>query len=165
MPPGSAHKEYLSQRVTAASPPELIRMLYEAAVQAVEEALEALRSGDILRRGNAVTKAIEIIGELRLSLRREVQPAYCDTLSGLYSYLQRQLIRAHAEKSEGPFQEVARLLHTLLEGWEGALKNLTAAAGQVQAIEPGHSAAPVSSQSQYSQESVEEKPGGRSWQF
>src|SRR3984893_15901820 len=116
--------EYLAHRVTAASPLELIRILYEAAVQAVDQALEGLRSGDILLRGNSVTKAIEILSELRVSLRREVNPEYCDTLSGLYSYLQRQLIRAHAEKSESLFQEAARLLRTLLDGWTGAMENL-----------------------------------------
>lgn len=126
MAPWSPQKEYQRQRVTTASPMELIRMLYEAGVQTVDEALEAQRSGDILRRGRLVTKAVSVISELRLSLRREVDPAYCDTLSGLYSYLQRQLIRAYVEKSDACFQEVARLLRTLLEGWIGAMKNLDA---------------------------------------
>jgi flagellin-specific chaperone FliS len=43
---------------------------------------------------------VEILGELRFSLRRDVAPQYCDTLSGLYGYLQNRLIQAHAEKSE-----------------------------------------------------------------
>jgi len=59
-----------------------------------------------------------------------VDPAYCDTLGGLYSYLQRQLIRAHAEKSESLFQEVRRLLCTLLEGWIGAIENLSSSERQ-----------------------------------
>ena len=88
---------------------ELTRMLYEGAMQAVQEAMTAHRGGDILARGNAVTKAVEILGELRFSLRRDVAPQYCDTLSGLYGYLQRRLIQAHAEKSEGMLQEVIRI--------------------------------------------------------
>ena len=153
------------QRVTAASPTELIRMLYEGAIQAVAEALEALRSGDILHRGQSVTKAIEIITELRVSLRHEVHPAYCETLGGLYSYLQRQLIRAHAEKSEGMFQEVIRLLQTLLDGWNGAMDNLNAGGGQMRQSESAGHVTSVSSPAPYSGEQGEAQTPSRSWQF
>ena len=158
-------REYLAHRVTAASPLELIRMLYEAAVQAVDQALEGLRSGDILRRGNSVSKAVEILSELRVSLRREVNPEYCDTLGGLYSYLQRQLIRAHAEKSEALFQEVARLLRTLLDGWTGAMENLKTVQAEVRVTEPDHTGTPVNLSDPYSQKPAETKTPGRSWQF
>src|SRR5580704_9859572 len=126
MTPTNPHKEYLSSRVAAATPVELTRMLYEGAVQGVQEALTAHRAGDILARGNAVTKTVEILGELRFSLRRDVAPQYCDTLSGLYGYLQNRLIQAHAEKSESMLQEVAALIQTLLDGWIGAMHNLNA---------------------------------------
>jgi len=140
-------------------------MLYEGAVQAVDQALEGLRSGDVLRRGKAVSKAVEILTELRVSLRREVNPEYCDTLGGLYSYLQRQLIRAHAEKSESLFQEAARLLRTLLDGWTGAMENLKTGQEEGGAAEPDHAATPLSSTLPYSREPAETKTAGRSWQF
>src|SRR5580698_10648523 len=124
MAPTKPHKEYIASRVATATPVELTRMLYEGAVQGVQEALTAHRAGDILARGNAVTKTVEILGELRFSLRRDVAPQYCDTLSGLYGYLQNRLIQAHAEKSESMLQEVAKLIQTLLEGWIGAMHNL-----------------------------------------
>src|SRR5579863_3544204 len=129
MTPKNPHKEYISSRVASATPMELTRMLYEGAVQAVQEALTAHRGGDILARGNAVTRAVEILGELRFSLRRDVAPQYCDTLSGLYGYLQSRLIQAHAEKSESMLQEVLKLIETLLEGWIGAIHNLNALDG------------------------------------
>ncbi len=119
-------KEYVSQRVQTASPLELIRILYETALETVDEALRAQRSGDILGRGRAVTRTIEILSELRSALRFDVQKEYCSTLSGLYGYMQGQLIRAHAEQSEALLQEVSRLLQTLLDGWSGAMNNLAA---------------------------------------
>ena len=140
-------------------------MLYEAGVQAVDQALEGLRSGDIVLRGNSVSKAIEILSELRVSLRREVNPEYCDTLGGLYSYLQRQLIRAHAEKSESLFQEVARLLRTLLDGWTGAMENLKADQEEGRAAELERTATPLSVPAPYSPEPAETKGPSRSWQF
>jgi len=126
MIPSHPHKEYIASRVAAATPVELTRMLYEGAVQAVQEAMTAHRANDILARGNAVTRAVEILGELRFSLRRDVAPQYCDTLNGLYGYLQNRLIQAHAEKSESMLQEVLKLIETLLEGWIGAIQNLNA---------------------------------------
>src|ERR1700733_5000780 len=125
MTPTNPQQEYVANRVAAATPVELTRMLFEGAVQAVQEAVTAHRAGDILARGNAVTKAVQILGELRFSLRREVNPQYCDTLGGLYGYLQRRLIQAHAEKSESMLREVQALIQTLLDGWMGAIDNLS----------------------------------------
>ena len=126
MTPTNPHHEYLASRVAAATPVELTRMLFEGAVKAVQDAIAAHRAGDILARGNGVTKAVQILGELRFSLRRDVAPQYCDTLSGLYGYLQNRLIQAHAEKSETMLQEVSQLIQALLDGWVGAMRNLSA---------------------------------------
>lgn len=115
--------EYLLTRVQCASPMELIGILYETAIQSTEEARAYLRSGDILSRGQAVNKAVEMIFELQRSLRHEVQPQYSQNLSALYTYMQSRLAEAHARKSEQMFEEVARLLRTLEEGWRGAMKS------------------------------------------
>ena len=144
--------------MAAATPVELTRMLYEGAVQAVQEALTAHRAGDILTRGNAVTKAVQILGELRFSLRRDVAPQYCDTLSGLYGYLQSRLIQAHAEKSESMLKEVQQLIQTLLDGWIGAMQNLSAPDSPT-SDEP----AALSASNPYSAKAAE--PQNRSWQF
>jgi flagellar secretion chaperone FliS len=177
MAPPNPRKEYISNRVTSASPMELTRMLYEGALQAVQEAVTAHRAGDILGRGNAVTRAVEILGELRFSLRRDVAPQYCDTLAGLYGYLQRRLIQAHAEKSENMLQEVGRLIQTLLEGWVGAMDNLAAALAAGEDREAAQEAAPaaptapaaepvaaLSDANPYSSKPGAE-PQNRSWQF
>jgi len=165
MNPQDRHREYISYRVMTASPLELIRILYDAAVQAVGEAIAALHVGDVLTRGNAISKAIEILAELQLSLRRDVREEYSNTLDGLYSYMQRQLIRAHAEKSEDLLLEVSRLLNTLLDGWAGAMENLDALhAGECKTdlIEP----APAPNASNpYSGEPADSTPRSRTWQL
>jgi flagellar protein FliS len=178
MTPMNPHKEYVSSRVAAATPVELTRMLFEGAVQAVREAVTAHRAGDIIARGNAVTKAVQILGELRFSLRRDVAPQYCDTLSGLYGYLQNRLIQAHAEKSESMLLEVSQLIQTLLDGWIGAMHNLNALdaaltkeadSGSVVPATPAFSAA--SSPSPYSGSyapaaaPATSESQSRSWQF
>jgi flagellar protein FliS len=164
MTPSDIRKEYISNRVAAATPMELTRMLYEGAVQAVQQAIAAHRVGDILARGNAVTKAVEILGELRFSLRRDVNPQYCDMLAGLYSYLQRRLIQAHAEKSETMLREVLGLVQTLLEGWVGAMNNVEPAQTEQELKASAAAGSPdASAANPYSPE-----PGSsqnRSWEF
>ncbi len=113
---------------------ELVSILYETAIRSTEEALVHLRAGDILKRGEAVHKAVETIFELQRSLRHDVQPEYSQNLAGLYNYMQRRLGEAHAGKSEAMFEEVARLLRTLLEGWNGAMQNLEAPSPQSQPV-------------------------------
>jgi flagellar secretion chaperone FliS len=156
-------KEYLLQRIETASPLDLIRILYEAALERVNEALTALHSGDIIKRGHAVTKAIEILSELQMSLRCDVQPEYSNTLSGLYSYMQQQLIRAHAEQSESLLQEVARLLGTLLEGWMGAVENLASETGKQDA--PQHRPETPAAFDSNPYGSASAAPRVRSWQL
>jgi flagellar protein FliS len=154
-------REYVAHRVLTASPVELIHILYQSAVQAVDEAVVALHAGDILSRGCAVTKAIEILSELRASLRRDVQEEYSNTLEELYDYMQRQLIRAHREQSEGLLLEVGRLLNTLLEGWAGTMHNTSL----VNHLEPSAAIDQVSVSSPYLSQPASSGPDCRSWQF
>lgn len=148
-----------------ASPMELVRILYEAAVQSVDEALAALHSGDILARGQAVNKAIEILAELRMSLRQDIQEQYSNTLGELYGYIQRQLIRAHAEQSESLLREVSRLLNTLLAGWSGAMDKLAAREEVGDVEECSHAADPVTASNPYSPEPPALRLESRSWQL
>ena len=96
-------------------------------------------------------------------------PQYCDTLSGLYGYLQSRLIQAHAEKSESMLQEVLQLIQTLLEGWIGAMHNLEAPNPAV--AKDARRGRPISGpstphSSPYSATTTPEKePQNRSWQF
>jgi len=152
--------EYLLTRVRSASPMELVGILYETAIQSTEEAAANLRSGDILNRGRAVNKAVEIIFELQRSLRHDVQPQYSQNLAGLYSYMQSRLAEAQLHKSEAMFQEVSRLLRTLQEGWSGAMES-QAAHSQAHEADPETSAAGTASP--YLPEVVSASKQARSW--
>ena len=160
----SGPNEYVAQRVLSATPTELVRILYEGAVQAVDQAMAALNTGDILGRGRAVTKAIEILSELRASLRHDVSQSYCNTLDELYGYMQRQLIRAHAERSESLLREVSRLLITLQDGWSRAMDQLAAPVGPVDHPSQGEELELVTASNPYSLP-MGSRSENRSWQL
>ena len=110
---------YLEDRVMSASPVELIRMLYDGAIESVERARLSLREGDIPGRARAVTKAAEIVGELAQALRQpEGGSAEIEmNLRRLYDYVLARLSEGNASQTDAPFAEAGRVLSTLLEAW------------------------------------------------
>lgn len=119
---------YMTERVLTASPVELIRMLYEGALSSVDLAIEMFQANDIMARGRAITKAVDIIGELRASLRPGA--GFSSTLAELYGYMQQRLLEAHAARSVEQLREVSRLLRCLYEGWLGVMSKLSAAGAE-----------------------------------
>lgn len=112
-----ARDAYLESKVLSADPVELVRILYEAALEAVANARRSLRQGDIAARSNEITRAQLVLTELGLSIDHERGGAVSRNLAELYDYMQRRLIQANLEQADSPLAEVARLLETLLEGW------------------------------------------------
>lgn len=124
--------EYLSQAVLTASPVELICMLYEGGLAAVEVAISKLRGGDIMGRGAEITKAMNIIHELRARIDG-LFAEQRQRLDGLYTYMHTRLLSAHIQASEEPLQEVARIFRSLVEGSRAAMGSLKAG---TQPLEP-----------------------------
>lgn len=156
-----AQTEYVSDTVLTASPLELIRILYESALISVEAAIEHLRSGDIVARGQAITRAIDSIHELRSSLRSDVQPELTSSLAELYGYMQHRLLHAHARKSEDALQEVSRILKPLYEGWRGVMAQLGGALPNQAEPEAGESH--TYEQNPYAMLSLEPPAAARTW--
>jgi flagellar secretion chaperone FliS len=60
----SAHDAYVESRVLSADPLELVQMLYQGAIGAVQDARHHLANGAIAERSRAITKACAILMEL-----------------------------------------------------------------------------------------------------
>ncbi len=108
---------YFESGILTAEPVELVRMLYRGAIDAVEQARENLRAGEIAARSAQLTKAGAILAHLAFSVNLEIDPVLGRNLIELYDYMQRRLLRANLEQAEGPLAEVSQLLSTLLEAW------------------------------------------------
>ena len=158
------NREYIANKVLSASPMELVRILYETALDSVNKAIFYLHSGDVLERGHAITKAQEAIAELKVSLRPVDDSNYSANLSGLYSYMQRQLFKAHVEKSEVTLNEVSRLLAVLLEGWVAAMKTQPGTDEPMDNFTSGP-AKDAKSSTPYEDSAPPKTESGRSWQF
>src|SRR5690606_4695172 len=105
--------------VDCASPHRLIQMLMLGALQRIAEARGALQRNDVAARGEAIGKAINIVAGLQGSLNKEVGTALPPQLDALYDYMQRRLVEANLKSSDAMLEEVAQLMRTVKEGWDG----------------------------------------------
>src|SRR4051812_566984 len=107
---------YEENRILSASPVELVRIMYGAAVRSAGCARERLRSGDIAGRSREINKTQMIL----LELAGSVDPSGGEMsarLLALYDYMLARLAEANLKQQEAPLAEVIGLLSTLQEGW------------------------------------------------
>ena len=114
-------KTYIEAEVLNASPVRLIQILFDLAVNSIENARECCRNGDILGRGRSITKSVEILAELTNSLDLEGGGDLAKNYARLYDYCQRRLLEAHVKQSEPVLEEVQSLLGELREAWQAVV--------------------------------------------
>ena len=105
--------------VEAASPHRLIQMLMAGCLQRIAEAKGAVVRGDRAARGVAIGKAIDIVSGLQASLNKEVGSNLPQQLDALYQYMQQRLLLANVKGDSAMLDEVAGLMRTVKEGWDG----------------------------------------------
>lgn len=113
-----AHDAYLEDKIFSADPVELVRMLYQAAIESVAAARQHLTACRIADRSSAISKAVEILVELNASLNHERAPEVSRRLAELYDYMERRLLEANYEQSDAPLAEVLKVLETLATAWK-----------------------------------------------
>ena len=116
--PRNPYAAYFQASVLTAEPVELVRILHRAALESLQDARVHLAGGDIAGRSTAISKSMNIIGELSVSVNHEGEPVLARRLVELYDYMQRRLLAGQLEQSEKPLLEVSDLLATLCEAWE-----------------------------------------------
>ena len=120
------HTEYLEARVLSANPAGLIEILYEGALEGTILARSLLKSGDVVARGQAVSRVSAIVAELKGALRDPGDRSIPANLERLYEYCQRQLVAAHRFGDDSILAEVQTILAQMLAGWRGAMAGQSA---------------------------------------
>jgi flagellar secretion chaperone FliS len=119
----------LETGVLAASPHKLIVMLFDGALQALKNAREQMKAGDIEGKGKSISKANSIIiSGLRASLDLQKGGEIAGSLDALYDYMTRRLMLAHLHNSVDGLDEVETLLTDLREAWNAIGEPVAAAA-------------------------------------
>lgn len=109
----------LETGVVAASPHQLIVMLYEGAELAVRMAIRHMNEGDIAKKSAAISKASTIILEgLEAALDPKQGGEIAQQLGALYDYMNNRLMLAHVKNQTAPLEEVLGLLRELRGAWQ-----------------------------------------------
>jgi flagellar protein FliS len=104
--------------VSTASPHQLIVLLFEGARQAIVVARSGIETGDLARKGKAITKAIDIIlNGLRASLNTMEGGPLAENLYALYDYMARRLLHANMHNDVAALNEVLGLITEIHEAW------------------------------------------------
>ncbi|HEY4361275.1 MAG TPA: flagellar export chaperone FliS [Bryobacteraceae bacterium] len=110
---------YLETQAHSADPLDVVRGLYQVAIESVGNAMTHLREGDALARSRDVSRAEEAVHELALSLDRSVEAPFVQRLGDLYGYILERIAQGHAQQSEAAFQDARAILVTLEAAWAG----------------------------------------------
>jgi len=111
------YQQYVKDDILTSDPIKLVQLLYRGALEAVADARTKLARGDVKGRSAAITKTIQILTELVVSLDHERGGELSARLVALYDYAQRRLLAANFEQSDPPLAEVEGILQTLADAW------------------------------------------------
>ncbi|MET3067375.1 flagellar export chaperone FliS [Atlantibacter hermannii] len=105
--------------VMSASPHQLIVLLFDGAMSALVRARLFIQQGETVAKGEALSKAINIIDNgLKAGLDREQGGDLATNLSSLYDYMVRRLLQANLRNDSQAIEEVEGLLSNLADAWK-----------------------------------------------
>jgi flagellar protein FliS len=116
MTPASAADHYLAERVLTASPVELTAMLFDACVGSIKLAIRLQEAGEHLAALPKLTKAQDIVLELRTTLNHEAGEL-ASHLDALYTFAWSRLLQAGTRRDTAAAREALDVLEPLQLAW------------------------------------------------
>lgn len=121
---GSYATTDLEGRARAASPAELMVMLFDAIEVTLRAARLHLAAGRIAEKAKALSRAVHLVnGGLRAPLDDGVDDPLSEHLTSLYAYIVRRLMAANASNDPAQLEEAMRLLHDIGAAWRTVAAN------------------------------------------
>ena len=116
----SGYGAYQKVQTETSSPADLISLLYGALQNDLERAERGLSTGDHELVNARLGRAQAILLELIASLDH-TQGDLPKQLAALYEYSYQRLVHANVQKDVAAVQEVARLMHPIIDAWAQAV--------------------------------------------
>lgn len=105
--------------VMTANPHKLILMLFDGALLAIATATHAMQEGQVAEKGEAVSRAINIVANgLKASLDFETGAELAPRLAALYDYICERLLFGNLKNDPAALAEAGSLLQELKGAWE-----------------------------------------------
>lgn len=108
-----------ASQVAAADPYRLVQLMLANVIERLSAARGHLLRQEIAKKAEQVSKAVAVINALDGSLNHEQGGDIAGNLHQLYEYSVLRLTRANAENDAAGLDEVAAIVRTIKEGWDG----------------------------------------------
>lgn len=108
-----------STAVEDANPHQLIQMLFQGAIDSLQQAVGCIERREFEQKGKLVGRAISIVGGLQGFLDHEKGGEISRNLDSLYDYMAVRLYEATSENDAEKVREVISLLKEIKSGWDG----------------------------------------------
>ena len=113
--------------VDAASPHDLVGLLFDALLRNINTAQGALERHDVAAKGESIGKAVRILEEgLKAGLNLAEGGEIAANLHGLYSYSVVRLTHANLHNDVAALDEVRQLIEPIAQSWK-SIKSAEAA--------------------------------------
>ncbi|HWV37573.1 MAG TPA: flagellar export chaperone FliS [Vulgatibacter sp.] len=117
-------KAYAHTQSATASPERLMVLLFEKATRCIRAGAEAAEGGDRSGAAAHLTKATEIVTELKLTLDHGAAPELCAQLSDLYGFTISRLIAAALAGDAAKAREAERAFAPVAEAFSAAVATI-----------------------------------------
>jgi flagellar protein FliS len=110
--------QYLENAVMSASPAKIVAMLLDGAIRFCQRAKAASAAKNVAEFGRLLSRAHDVVAELRASLDEARGGEIARDLSRLYDFVIRRLSDGRIRRDEQAIDEVIRVLTPLRESWD-----------------------------------------------
>ena len=117
MAPHTGLQSYQINDISTASQSQLILMMYDGALQAVNQSIQCMGQKDVAGQSKHILKAQDIINELSLALDMKQGGEVSKTLEQLYQFVLNQLIQANITSDKMYLESVIKVLSPLRDAW------------------------------------------------
>ena len=109
-------RQYTTHTAQTATPGQLVVMLYDGFLRFAGQGKAAMERGDIGEAGQRLTRAQDIVTELRVSLDM-TQGVVAQNLASIYDYVGERLTGARLSREPGEIAEAMRCMGDLRTAW------------------------------------------------
>lgn len=137
MAPQTGLHSYHTNGISTSSQGQLILMMYDGALQAVNQSIQCMSQKDVAGQSKYILKTQDIINELSLALDIKQGGEVAKTLEQLYQFVLNQLIQANITSDKMYLESVIKVLSPLRDAWSRISESPDATSELPEPLAPG----------------------------
>ncbi len=114
----STNNQYRSTQVSTADRVKIISLLYDGAINFLNQSKIKIQESDLKSKGIYLTKASRIVSELNNALNPEIDRELTSNIERLYEFINFKILEANMKNNPDFIDESIKILKMLKEGWD-----------------------------------------------